>query len=91
VVLERCGYAVGGERSEAFFLDTPCVTLREETEWVETVESGSNVLVGGDRERIEEAIQAKQQLNDRPTPYGNGTATEAIVEVLSKNVDQNSL
>jgi UDP-N-acetylglucosamine 2-epimerase len=48
----------GGLQKEAFFLDCPCVTLRDETEWVETVEAGGNVLVGTDPERLVAAVAA---------------------------------
>ena len=47
----------GGLQKEAAFLGTPCVTLREETEWTETVEIGANVLVGQSTDRLEEAVQ----------------------------------
>ena len=74
----------GGVQKEAFYLDTPCVTMREETEWIETVECGWNVLVGADREQIVEALQAEQETKAQATPYGDGTAAEAIVEVLGE-------
>ncbi|MFA5868762.1 MAG: UDP-N-acetylglucosamine 2-epimerase (non-hydrolyzing) [Candidatus Bathyarchaeia archaeon] len=53
----------GGLQKEACWLGTPCVTLRDSTEWVETVEVGSNVLVGSDACRIVEAVRG---LNSRP-------------------------
>lgn len=73
----------GGVQKEAFFLDTPCVTLREETEWVETVESGWNVLVGSDRNQIIKQLQTTERPTRRKqTPYGQGDAAEHIMETL---------
>lgn len=80
----------GGVQKEAFFLRTPCVTLRDETEWVETVEAGWNTLVGADAAAIERALE--RALTDtgapaeRPTPYGDGTAATRIREVLERVV-----
>ncbi|EFW93128.1 UDP-N-acetylglucosamine 2-epimerase [Haladaptatus paucihalophilus DX253] len=73
----------GGVQKEAFFLDTPCVTLREQTEWVETVESGWNTLVGADEGAIRTALSDATTPTEKPTPYGDGNAAERIVEVLS--------
>ncbi len=73
----------GGIQKEAFFLDTPCVTLRKETEWVETVECGWNELVGAKASEITEAIDREWELpSKKTTPYGDGKAAEKIVEVL---------
>ena len=72
----------GGVQKEAFFLDVPCVTLREETEWPETVEAGGNVLVGADAEMIGTALSDPPQSSSGMEPYGDGTAAEQIVGVL---------
>ena len=44
----------GGVQKEAFFFKKPCVTMRDQTEWVETIEAGWNVLAGADKEKIPE-------------------------------------
>jgi UDP-N-acetylglucosamine 2-epimerase len=73
----------GGVQKEAFLLGTPCVTLREATEWVETVESGWNVLVGLDREAALAALERPAPTGERPDHYGGGRAGERIRDVLS--------
>ncbi len=72
----------GGLQKEAYWMQTPCVTLRDETEWVETVEAGWNVLVGADADRICEAVSLAQIPQDRVQLYGDGRASEAIVRLL---------
>ncbi|MEM2045976.1 MAG: UDP-N-acetylglucosamine 2-epimerase, partial [Candidatus Bathyarchaeia archaeon] len=72
----------GGVQKEAFFFRVPCVTLREETEWVETVETGWNVLVGCDRERILGAALAAQSGVESAWPYGEGEAGGTVVRLL---------
>ncbi|HBP19737.1 MAG TPA: UDP-N-acetylglucosamine 2-epimerase (non-hydrolyzing) [Planctomycetes bacterium] len=72
----------GGMQKEAYFLGVPCVTLRPETEWVETVAAGWNVLVGSDPERILAAAREHQPPAERPAVFGEGRASEAIVAAL---------
>ncbi len=72
----------GGIQKEAYWLGVPCVTLRTETEWVETVAAGWNVVVGADRARILAAVRQAQPPGERPTFYGDGRAAQHIVRIL---------
>jgi len=72
----------GGVQKEAFFFRVPCVTLREETEWVETVEAGWNTLVGCDPEWIVQAALEAKPGGESAWPYGDGRAGERIVNIL---------
>lgn len=69
----------GGLQKEAFWARTPCVTMRDETEWVETVTTGWNQIVGTDRKRITDAVFAATKPATRPDVYGSGDAAERIV------------
>jgi len=73
----------GGVQKEVFFFKIPCVTLREETEWVETVESGWNVLVGSDASKITHAALESCPKGKFVCPYGDGRSSKLIVELLS--------
>jgi UDP-N-acetylglucosamine 2-epimerase len=72
----------GGLQKEAYWLGVPCVTLRDETEWVETVEAGWNVLAGADRGRIEAAVVSWSRPASRAPLYGDGLAASRIVTAL---------
>ena len=63
----------GGVQKEAYLLGTPCVTLRDTTEWVETVQAGWNVLVDLDRDAALAAL-ARTPPAERPELYGDGRA-----------------
>lgn len=73
----------GGIQKEAYILKVPCITLRENTEWSETVEDGCNVLVSVDKGNIIRAIyQFKPCLSRHRERFGNGNATKRIVDCL---------
>ncbi|WP_435174371.1 non-hydrolyzing UDP-N-acetylglucosamine 2-epimerase [Halorussus sp. AFM4] len=72
----------GGVQKEAFFLDTPVVTMREETEWRETVEAGWNTLTGADGEAIRRALATADPPDAKPRPYGDGNAAAEITRLL---------
>jgi len=72
----------GGMQKEAYFLGTPCITLREETEWVETIELGWNILTGADPEKISHAVTRFAPSGERPEIYGDGNAGQKIVSIM---------
>ena len=73
----------GGMQKEAYWFEVTCVTFRDETEWVETVEAGWNVVVGADTGKIVEAVRCLKSDNPRPKLYGDGHAAEKMLEILA--------
>ena len=81
----------GGLQKEAFWLHTPCLTFRDRTEWVETVELGANVLVGSNRDLIVQKAKEcfltrdlKEKLQELPNPFGDGDASTKILRILAR-------
>jgi UDP-N-acetylglucosamine 2-epimerase len=72
----------GGVQKEAYLLGTPCVTLRDDTEWVETLHGGWNVLVGNDTEAISAALAQPSPIAERRYPFGRGDAAQRIAQSL---------
>jgi UDP-GlcNAc3NAcA epimerase len=72
----------GGLQKEAYLLGVPCITLRDTTEWIETVETGWNVLVDLDKEAALRALE-RDPPADRPELYGGGHAAERVCRVLA--------
>ena len=89
IVLEKHAAIIatdsGGVQKEAYFHKTPCVTMRDETEWVELVECGANILTGADETKIEEAIKKSLSIDkdifSKPL-YGNGDAGLLIAKAI---------
>lgn len=78
----------GGMQKEAYWLKVPCITLRDETEWVETVETGWNVLTGSDRGKISNTVRNYTRPANHPPLYGDGHAAEKIIEVIGVKCEE---
>lgn len=74
----------GGVQKEAFFHKVPCVTMREETEWVELLEAGANRLAAPGRDAIENVIAEAMEFTPdfSAQPYGRGDAAERLLKIL---------
>jgi UDP-GlcNAc3NAcA epimerase len=91
LVLERDAVAIatdsGGVQREAYLWGVPCVTMREETEWIETVSTGWNTLVGVDAEKFRAAL-ATASPEARLPIFGNGNAAERIAELTVAHLER---
>jgi UDP-N-acetylglucosamine 2-epimerase len=73
----------GGVQKEAYFFTVPCLTLREETEWVETVDAGWNRLVGADQKAIVQTAREFRTEGTPPSFFGDGHAADKIAALLT--------
>jgi UDP-GlcNAc3NAcA epimerase len=77
----------GGLQKEAYFFEKPCITLRDETEWVELVENGFNILAGADKKKILNSYKKHFSLftlHSSLNLYGKGDASKLIIQELLK-------
>ncbi len=87
-LIDNCSLVMtdsGGLQKEAYFFEKPCITLRDETEWVELLEVGVNVLVGANKEKIIMAYKNNLKFkiqNSKSDLYGNGEASKKIIQSL---------
>lgn len=72
----------GGVQKEAYFLQKPCITMRDETEWIETVENGWNIVVGSNKEKILDSIINFNPKGEQKMVFGYGNAADIISEKL---------
>ncbi|WP_035588018.1 non-hydrolyzing UDP-N-acetylglucosamine 2-epimerase [Hippea jasoniae] len=98
-LLDNCELVItdsGGLQKEAYFFKKPCITLRDETEWVELVEIGANVLVGADKDKIVKVVNdsdryfekfySQLSLNTFTNIYGDGKAGKLICNYIQDRV-----
>lgn len=90
-LLKHCNAVVsdsGGVQKEAFFFKKPCITMRDQTEWVELIEQGVNVLTGADTQKIIEYTKAMldKKIEDPLNLYGGGNASSNIVQYLKSTL-----
>ncbi|RXA19722.1 UDP-N-acetylglucosamine 2-epimerase (non-hydrolyzing) [Methanosarcina sp. MSH10X1] len=77
----------GGVQKEAYMLGVPCITIRENTEWIETVEDGWNVLVGANYEQIVNSVKNFCGCTSKKNVFGTGDASEKICKILNSEFD----
>lgn len=76
----------GGLQKEAYWAKKPCITLRDETEWVETMHSNWNILTGPNKEEIKKAFSVSVDPSSWKALYGDGRASQKIASVLKNNI-----
>ena len=77
----------GGVQKEAYFVNVPCITMRDETEWIETVKYGWNTLVGADYNKILSALQEEFIVKEKPLCFGDGNTSKKISDIIMENLD----
>ena len=91
--LQRCSFVVtdsGGIQKEAYFLGKRCITVREQTEWVELVACGANRLAGAETLAIRDAFAwAMEPLDSIRRLYGQGDAGRRVVGILVRSMSRN--
>ena len=92
--LESCARAIltdsGGVQKEAYLHGVPCITLRETTEWPETVAAGWNLLVGANREKIRSALKEFRPSGPRDPLFGAGDAAAKITSIIESFLSDRS-
>jgi UDP-N-acetylglucosamine 2-epimerase (non-hydrolysing) len=77
----------GGVQQESCILEVPCVTLREKTEWTETLQTGANTLCGTDPQRIVEGVERMLQMKrEWENPFGDGRSAVKITDIVKKEL-----
>ena len=76
----------GGIQKEAYILGIPCITIRNSTEWVETIQDGWNILVDVDTDRIVNSVENFEPVSKRKNLFGDGNAGEKIAEILQRKL-----
>ncbi|WP_218955152.1 MULTISPECIES: non-hydrolyzing UDP-N-acetylglucosamine 2-epimerase [unclassified Acinetobacter] len=89
-LLKHCNAVVsdsGGVQKEAFFFKKPCITMRDQTEWVELIDHGVNILAGADTQKIIDFTKAmlNKNIEDPSNLYGGGKASQNIANVLASS------
>jgi UDP-N-acetylglucosamine 2-epimerase (non-hydrolysing) len=86
LVLEKSAMKIltdsGGVQKEAYIFNVPCITLRDTTEWIETVEDGWNVLVGANKEKIVKMSNEFEPKGKQRNVFGEGNASEKIAKIV---------
>jgi UDP-GlcNAc3NAcA epimerase len=75
----------GGVQKEAYWAGVPCITLRDETEWVETMANNWNVLAGASTERILNAVDSASVMKDRPPLFGEGNVGQKCLALMESH------
>lgn len=89
----------GGLQKEAFFLECPCVTMRDETEWIETVEAGGNIITGADPKKIINAVRHWERMAKQGNSFteklqetfGEGNSADITVEEIIKFLESKKM